>query len=255
MNILLLGHHDVASLYALDRLIALLPDHSHRVLLSSGLQAGQSPDPDLAALDTADADLCQRFLRGELIGPVAEELSDPDDAAFNRPNSPQGLRLLSALQPDVVVSVRYRQILHDAAIAVPRHGVLNLHSGILPEYRGVMATFWAMLNGETQIGTTLHRIVDSGIDTGPIIGISRRATRPELSYLANVLGLYADGCDMTAQAVRAIDHGRPLRASNQTEKGHYYAAPGAADVSRFIRQRLRLCGAGDAAEMRALQNT
>jgi len=251
MNILLLGHHDVASLYALDRVIKQLPEHSYSVLLSE-LQSNLSPDSDLAALETADAALCQRFLRGEIIGPATTQLIDPEDSTFNRPNSPAGLQLLRTLQPDLIVSVRYRRILHDAAIAIPRHGVLNLHSGILPDYKGVMATFWAMLNGEEQIGTTLHWIVDSGIDTGPIVGISRKATRPGLSYLANVLGLYADGCDMIARAVRAIDRGELLRASNQAAKGQYYAGPDPADVSRFKRRQLRLVGPEDAAEMSAL---
>lgn len=249
MNIVLLGHHDVASLYALNRLVELLPEHHYSVLLSSRSTAARFPDSGLAELDRADADLCQRFLRGEIIGPVAAELTGPNDFAFDNPNSPEGLRLISELQPDLVVSIRYRRILHDAAIAVPRHGVLNLHSGILPDYRGVMATFWAMLAGEREIGTTLHRIVDSGIDTGPIIGIARRATRPGLSYLGNVLGLYADGCDMLVQAVRAIAAGRPLSASPQAAEGPYYSAPGAADIRRFERRHLSLFGPQDVAEI------
>ena len=49
----------------------------------------------------------------------------------------------------------YRRILKAAAIQIPRHGVLNLHSGLLPAYKGLMATFWATLNGEEEIGCTL----------------------------------------------------------------------------------------------------
>ena len=252
MKIVLLGHNDVASLYALHRVIGRLPEHSYSLLLSSQPQSKSSSDADLAALEKADADLCQQLLRGDIIGPIATQLTAPKESAFNRPNSPAGLRLLSALQPDLIISVRYRQILHDAAIAMPRHGVLNLHSGILPDYKGVMATFWAMLNGETEIGTTLHWIVDAGIDTGPVIGISRSAVRPGLSYLANVLGLYADGCDMIARAIRTIDKGKPLSASSQAASGQYYSAPGVADISRFKRRQMSLVGREDAAEIRPL---
>ena len=251
MNILLLGHHDVASLYALHRLIVLLPSHSHSVMLSSKPPSMQSPKSGLATLEQADANLCQQFLRGDVIGPVAVPLRGPKDPAFDRPNSPQGLRLMNSLQPDLVLSVRYRQILHVAAIAIPRRGVLNLHSGILPDYRGVMATFWAMLAGEKEIGTTLHWIVDSGIDTGPVIDVYRRATRPGRSYLANVLGLYAAGCDAMASAVKAVAAGETLRGRVQTGRGQYFGAPTEADARRFEEKNLLLVDGGEGDDIRA----
>lgn len=252
MNITLLGHYDIASLYALDRVIGLLPEHNHSVLLSGVAETKTASDSALAELHKVDAQLCERFLSGSIHGPVAAQVTARSQASFDSPNSTQGRCTLDNVRPDLIISIRYRHILHDAAIAIPRLGVLNLHSGILPDYRGVMATFWAMLNGEEQVGSTLHWIVDSGIDTGPIIDITRRAARPGLSYLANVLGLYADGCDMIARAVRAIDRGKPPPAGQQTAKGHYYAAPGEADIGRFKRRQLHLFGTEDVAEIRAL---
>ncbi len=142
--------------------------------------------------------------------------------------------------PDLIVSIRYRRILRDDAIGVPRQGVLNLHSGILLDYRGVMPTFWAMLNDEVEIGTTLHRIVDSGIDTGPIIGISRTATNRGESYLANVLRLYQEGCSMLATAISDLDRGKPLAESHQlSSPGAYFSTPDEPAIEAFTAKGLR----------------
>jgi methionyl-tRNA formyltransferase len=171
-------------------------------------------------------------------------------ATLSRPNSSQGLCILRDLQPDLIISIRYRRILRDEAIAIPAKGVINLHSGILPDYRGVMATFWAMLAGEKEIGSTLHWIVDSGIDTGPVIESRRRATRPETSYLVNVLGLYAEGCEMIANAVHTIAADRELPFHGQAAKGPYFGAPGTADVRHFEAAGLSLFDGREAAEIR-----
>ncbi|MCH9693507.1 MAG: formyl transferase [Gammaproteobacteria bacterium] len=240
MKITLLGHYDIASLYALNRLIGLLPVHNHTVLLSGEQASSEAEDPRLTALASHDKALSDRFLAGQFDVDLAAELSEQSRATLNNPNSPDGLQSLAATSPDLVVSIRYRRILRDDAIAIPAHGVLNLHSGILPDYRGVMATFWSMLDGASEIGTTLHRIVDSGIDTGPVIEICRRPTQYSKSYLANVLALYAGGCDTVASAVRGIASGSVLAELPQVSGGSYYSEPGSADVQRFEELELSL---------------
>ena len=229
--------------------MGLLPDHDYSIFLSRDAESSPAGNSPLAGLASADQVLCDRFLGGEIAGPVARELT-ASPPALGKPNSPEGLRLLKETRPDLIISIRYRRILREAAIAIPTHGVLNLHSGILPDYRGVMATFWAMLAGEKEIGTTLHWIVDSGIDTGPVIGIHRKATRPGRSYLANVLGLYTGGCDRVAAAVDDITNGRETRSCPQSPGGHYFSAPGAPDVERFETAGLVLFDGTEDAEIR-----
>ena len=91
--------------------------------------------------------------------------------------------------------------------AVPKHGVLNLHSGRLPDYKGVMATFWALLNDEKEIGTTLHYIDDCGIDTGRVITTTSMTVDRNRSYLWHVLGLYDAGCRSVLSAIQQIRQG------------------------------------------------
>ena len=238
MNITLLGHRDIASLYALERVMRSMPEHHYSVFLSGDLENQGDTDPRLSELARVDGQLCEQFLAGALAGAIRDDLVSP--ATLTRPNSPEGLKTLAALQPDLVISIRYRRILQPDFIEIARHGVINLHSGILPDYRGVMATFWAMLAGESRIGTTLHRIVDGGIDTGPVIEINRRATRPRSSYLANVISLYADGCDAIVRATRILAANAPLGGEPQTGGGQYFRTPASADLDRYENRGMYL---------------
>jgi len=236
LNIILLGHRDIASIFALNRLIALSPGHNYTAFTSGTLRSA-SPVPDsLVKLAKIDAQLFRQYLAEYPLAGVLRAARN-----LQVPNSPAGLQLMADCEPDLIVSIRYRRILRDDAIGMPRHGILNLHSGILPDYRGVMATFWAMLNDEPEIGATLHRIVDSGIDTGPVIGISRVQTQPRESYLANVLGLYIDGCSMLAKTVDAMIRGEfKYVVSPPTGSGRYYSTPDDAAMQRFSAKNLSL---------------
>ena len=79
---------------------------------------------------------------------------------------------LRTLSPDVLIVWSYSMILPPQVLALPRHGAVNVHGGLLPEYRGGHVMQWAMINGEVESGVTLHHI-DDGIDTGPVIAAAR----------------------------------------------------------------------------------
>lgn len=244
MKILLLGHRDVASNFALSIITSALPQHTLEVLLSGDLAPRQDMPAALAALSAREQAMCADAGRdatpsGGLRG-FRELAGGREPGVLARPNSAEGLRTLGEHAPDLVISVRYRRILGAEAIAVARHGVLNLHSGLLPEYKGMMATFWAMLNGDATIGCTAHYIVDAGIDTGPVIGRARLPSNPQCSYLANVLSLYPPGCALIVDAVKRIERGEPVAGTPQPAGGRYYSTPTEADLARFEAQGLRL---------------
>jgi methionyl-tRNA formyltransferase len=243
VKIVLLGHDDLPSLYALQRLVAAIPQHDFTVLLSGDLRAGADSPRDLRHLADVDARLCAELRARGLAKPLLEAADLP------QPNSAAGHKVLQRLAPELIVSIRYRRILKSEAIAIPRLGVLNLHSGVLPEYKGVMATFWAMLHAEVEIGATLHRIVDGGIDTGPVIGIRRIAADYGATYLANVLRLYGPGCDMVVEAIEALEAGRSLQENAQRQGGRYFSTPTSEDVDRFRKHGLELVNGGEMAEL------
>jgi methionyl-tRNA formyltransferase len=80
---------------------------------------------------------------------------------------------LRALRPDLIVVVAYGHILPPAILELPRHGCLNVHTSLLPKFRGAAPIQWAIATGETETGVTVMKM-DAGLDTGPIV--SRRRT-------------------------------------------------------------------------------
>jgi methionyl-tRNA formyltransferase len=106
--------------------------------------------------------------------------------------APEVLHELAALAPDVQVVVAYGQILPGSLIRVPPLGTVNVHSSLLPKYRGAAPIHWAIVNGETETGVTTM-LIDEGLDTGPLL-LSRKTpigeseTSPELEARLAPLG-------------------------------------------------------------------
>jgi len=191
---------------------------------------------DKAIRDAGGSGKAIKLLSFEALGAsLAEPITELNDI-----NTAAGLARLKASEPDLIISIRYGMILKAAAISVPSQGVINLHSGLLPAYRGVMASFWALLNGERQLGTTLHYIEDAGIDTGRVIDTTSLSVNPDQSYLWHVLNLYPSGCELIAATVARLHDNEQIVTHAQPQGGHYYTFPGASDLARFSESGLTL---------------
>jgi methionyl-tRNA formyltransferase len=76
-------------------------------------------------------------------------------------------------EADAGVVAAYGRILPEWMLNAPRHGCVNVHSSLLPKYRGAAPINWAIARGERETGVTIM-LMDAGLDTGPIL--LRRAT-------------------------------------------------------------------------------
>lgn len=76
-----------------------------------------------------------------------------------------GVEVLKALQPDVMVTAAYGQILSQEILDIPKYGVLNIHASMLPKYRGSAPIQWAIVKGERETGVTIMQTA-LGIDCG-----------------------------------------------------------------------------------------
>jgi methionyl-tRNA formyltransferase len=109
-----------------------------------------------------------------------------------RIKEPEAVDTLRTLHPDVQVVVAYGQILPRAVIDIPRLGTVNVHSSLLPRYRGAAPIQWAVVNGERATGVTTM-LIDEGLDTGPTLlarstPIGPEETAPELEARLGPLG-------------------------------------------------------------------
>lgn len=84
--------------------------------------------------------------------------------------SRDGLIDLRALNPDIMVTAAYGQILSQDVLNIAKFGVINVHASILPKYRGASPIQTAIINGDSETGVTIMK-TETGLDTGDIIDI------------------------------------------------------------------------------------
>jgi methionyl-tRNA formyltransferase len=250
MRILILSNLDWPSVDALTRLRPQLMQDEVTVMLSK--RVGRVPavsKPYLAELSQADragwmallglAGVSKDDLEETVRSTLADVLACP--VAFaDGINAPAGISRVQAFAPDLIVSIRFGEILRRPVIRSARFGVLNLHSGLLPAFRGVMATFWAMLGSAPRYGTTLHWIEDSGIDSGTIISEAAQPLDLGNAYLSNTLALYPAGIEMLSDAIGSLRHGQRLPGRLPKGEGAYFSYPTPAAVRAFLERGYRL---------------
>ena len=78
------------------------------------------------------------------------------------------LEILQQLNPELILVAAYGKILPKEILGLPAKGCVNIHSSLLPKYRGAAPINWAILNGEDYTGVTLMYMAE-GLDTGDII--------------------------------------------------------------------------------------
>lgn len=84
---------------------------------------------------------------------------------------------LRELKPDLMVVVAYGQILPQSILDLPPHGCLNVHTSLLPKYRGAAPIQWAIADGNAETGVTIMQM-DAGLDTGPVLSTRRTPILP-----------------------------------------------------------------------------
>ncbi|QXX84527.1 bifunctional UDP-4-amino-4-deoxy-L-arabinose formyltransferase/UDP-glucuronic acid oxidase ArnA [Providencia sp. R33] len=83
-------------------------------------------------------------------------------------NHPLWIERIREMKPDVIFSFYYRDMLSEELLAIAPKGAFNLHGSLLPKYRGRAPINWALLNGESETGVTLHKMVAKA-DAGDIV--------------------------------------------------------------------------------------
>jgi methionyl-tRNA formyltransferase len=124
------------------------------------------------------------------------------------------------LAPDVV-AVFGTSLIRPPLLGQGRLGMLNLHGGLSPDYRGADCTFWALYNGEPdQVGCTLH-FINAGIDTGALVAHVCPEVREGDDELALFWRAVRDSAEVYAEAIERLGRGEAL-GRRQDRKGRLY---------------------------------
>ena len=168
---------------------------------------------------------------------VAEHYSLPFRSCQNI-NEPHFLEFLSGeLDPDVIVSISSDQIFKKDILNLPRLGCINVHSSLLPKYRGLLPAFWVLARGESETGVTVY-YMDEKLDNGDIILQAKVAIRPEDTVHSLITRTKKLGADLVLQALDRIETGIVSITPNDSKEATYYSFPTAQDA-KMLKQRGR----------------
>ncbi|MBI4189570.1 MAG: formyltransferase [Betaproteobacteria bacterium] len=140
----------------------------------------------------------------------------PDD-----PNAADIAARIRELQPDFLFSFYYRHMLKPPLLAIAGHGALNMHGSLLPKYRGRVPVNWAVINGETETGATLHYMTEKP-DAGDIVDQQAVPILPDDTAL-DVFHKVTEAATMVLdRSLPALLEGNAPRRPQDLSQGSYF---------------------------------
>jgi len=146
-------------------------------------------------------------------------------------NNLKSVNKIKAFKPDLLVSILGNQIFKSPILNLAPKGCINLHTALLPKYRGLMPTFWVMKNNEKKTGVSVF-FVDKGIDSGPIIvqtevEIGDRTQEELITHTKKI------GMEAIAKSIDLIQKDKVQIIENNPSKKTYFGFPTRKDVIEF----------------------
>jgi methionyl-tRNA formyltransferase len=152
-------------------------------------------------------------------------------------NSKLSLKVIGEYDPDLLISIQSNAIFKKALINLPRKGCLNVHSALLPRYRGLMPTFWVMKNDEKETGVSVF-LIDEGLDSGPIL-VQKRLEIGARTLDDLIRDTKRIGMEALIEAVDLVESGDYTLIDNDDSLQTYFSFPTREDVREFRRKGKR----------------
>lgn len=154
-------------------------------------------------------------------------------------NSQEYMDHIKELNPDLVISYSAPQVVKPALLEMIRYGVINVHGALLPNYRGLLPSFWYLYNDEKLGGATVHKM-SAAIDDGDIcvqgsVDISDCKSMFQLMRKTKKLG-----GELMVEAIEKIGNGTLETRTNDTENGSYFTWPTVQQAKEFRKKGKRL---------------
>ena len=132
----------------------------------------------------------------------------------------EALGILQALNPDLIAVAAYGKILPVDILALPRLGCVNVHSSLLPKYRGAAPINWAILNGEDETGVTLMYMAE-GMDTGDILTQAKTPIGLNENAAQLFVRLADIGAGLLVETVAALEAGKVSPVPQDSARASY----------------------------------
>ncbi len=141
---------------------------------------------------------------------------------------------LRKLQIDLLISAACPQIFGAELLALPPLGCLNVHSGPLPRYRGMLPTFWALYRGEQATAVTVH-VMNERLDDGPIVLQETVAIREGETQAHLMRRCKSAGGRLLARTIDLLELDAVELRENPREEATYYSFPTPRQARDFRR--------------------
>ncbi|SAK63870.1 putative formyltransferase [Caballeronia temeraria] len=182
-----------------------------QVLLARGV--------DVALVVTHEDSASENIWFGSVAQVAAEHGIDTITPAD--PKSPELFDIVEKIAPDFIFSFYYRNMLPVSLLSLARRGAYNMHGSLLPKYRGRVPTNWAVINGETEAGATLHEMLEKP-DAGAILAQTPVPILPD-DTAAQVFDKTVVAAEQTLwRVLPALLAGEAPHLPNDLASGSYY---------------------------------
>lgn len=145
---------------------------------------------------------------------------------------------LNALEVDLVISVAAPQKFKAELLSIPGKGCINIHSGKLPKYRGMLPSFWTLLNEKKSGAVTIHKM-NANLDDGEIILQQDVEIVPNETLDSYIKKTKKLGAEMMLRAIKSFRDDKVELKPNNKNESTYNSFPTRDDVKRFRRQGLK----------------
>jgi UDP-4-amino-4-deoxy-L-arabinose formyltransferase/UDP-glucuronic acid dehydrogenase (UDP-4-keto-hexauronic acid decarboxylating) len=192
----------------------------------AGIQALLDSGYDIAAVFTHADDPKENAFYGSVAQLCAAKgipVHAPEDV-----NHPLWIERIAKLNPDYVFSFYYRNLLSESLLATAKHGAFNLHGSLLPRYRGRAPANWVLVNGESETGVTLHRMVKRA-DAGAIVAQQPVAIERSDTALSLHGKLRIAATDLLRDTLPAMLQGKTSETPQDESKASVYGRRTPAD--------------------------
>jgi methionyl-tRNA formyltransferase len=143
-------------------------------------------------------------------------------------NEPENVERVRAIAPDFILSFYYRNMIKPVVLEIPKRGALNLHGSDLPKYRGRVPVNWAVINGESETGATLHYMVEKP-DAGEIVD----QEKVEIAFTDTAFDVFNKvnnaAVKVISRAWPLLREGRAARIPMDLAEGSYFGGRKPAD--------------------------
>lgn len=192
----------------------------------AGIEALLTAGYDIAAVFTHADDPKENNFYGSVAQLCARNgipVHAPEDA-----NHPLWIERIAKLNPDFIFSFYYRNLLSEALLATAKKGAFNLHGSLLPKYRGRAPANWVLVNGETETGVTLHRMVKRA-DAGAILAQEKVVIDRTDTGLTLHAKLREAATNLLRDALPQLAQGKLAETAQNESQATYFGRRTAAD--------------------------